>query len=459
MIEQSLFFDSESVADKPEKPTLREYQQEAVDAGLSVNNGLLVLPTGSGKSHVIAELVNRTDGKSIILQPTKEILESNLDKIQRAGFRDVAVYSASMGEKRLAKASYATIGSIIKIKDYLTDIELLIVDEAHLTNAQGGMYFDFIEALKPKRIIGLTATPYRLHSNSWGSFIRMLTRTRPKIWDDIVHITQSRDLIEQGFLVEPEFIVSGQEGMGLLRTNTTGAEYSEDSIERYSRRTDLSTRIADAAEIAIQRRGLKHLLIFVNSLAQNQLAVDELKRRGITADSISGKTPKAEREFKLKAFRSGEIKAILNVGCLTTGYDFPRLDCIIGGRPTMSLGLGYQMIGRGVRPHPDKTETVIYDLVNNYEKFGNPFDMMIVRGSTGLCSVMSSKGRLTGRCIEDEAEIYESPGGKGKYSRTPLRKIPTDFMEWYLGNAKKNAKWHMFDNELIRRNIFNNNGE
>ena len=200
---------------------LRDYQVEAVSSVIDEDrNGLLVLPTGSGKSHVIAGIVNSIPGKSIILQPTKEILESNLDKIQSSGIGDIGVYSASMGMKRLERVTYATVRSIIKIKEQLNDIQALIIDEAHLTNAQGGQYLEFIRELEPKILIGLTATPYRLGTNSFGSQMKMLTRTRPKIFKNIPHITQTRDLVDRGHLHEPEYLVSGQDQRMMFQSNT-----------------------------------------------------------------------------------------------------------------------------------------------------------------------------------------------------------------------------------------------
>jgi DNA repair protein RadD len=102
---------------------LRDYQVDAVESAMGSSNGILVLPTGSGKSHVIAGIADRIEGKVIVLQPTKEILESNLDKIKHTGIESVGVFSASMNEKTLGKVTYATIGSIIKIQKRLTDVD------------------------------------------------------------------------------------------------------------------------------------------------------------------------------------------------------------------------------------------------------------------------------------------------------------------------------------------------
>ena len=151
--------------------TLRYYQEAAVDAGVTNTNGILVEPTGSGKSLCVAGVVNRTDGRTLVLQPTKEILEQNFDKITQSGFTGATMYSASVGVKEVGKCTYATIGSIINKLELFAGVDTLIVDECHSVSSKGGMYEKLIRVLKPKRLIGLTATPYRLHTTDRKSVV------------------------------------------------------------------------------------------------------------------------------------------------------------------------------------------------------------------------------------------------------------------------------------------------
>ena len=434
---------------------LRDYQIDAIDSAfaLSANKGgILVLPTGSGKSHVIAGIVNSISGKSIVLQPTKEILESNLEKVLLSGLEDVGIYSASMGIKKMDRVTYATIGTIIKIADQIKDCEAIIIDEAHLVNAKGGQYLEFIEKVNPEILIGLTATPYRLHSNSFGSQMKMLTRTRPKIFKFINHVTECQELVKRGYLHKPEFMVSGKADRQLLLPNTTGAEFSDSSIRRYYQQTDIRNRILDAVDDALEE-GSRHPLVFMSSVDETMKLVDVLRFRGISADYVSAKSSKFDREENLRLYRTGQIRVMVNVGILLLGYDFPELDCIICARPTMSLALWYQLIGRGIRSHPDKKRVLIYDLVDNFSKFGNPLDWRIIEGSTGLYYVISESGRLTGRTIEDGPEVDE-PLDFGKYWDEKLKNIPLDYMEWFCASQKKSPTWHKFDVEIKRREIW-----
>ena len=133
-----------SINEKP-KFTLRPYQIESVDAGVnyfkskSNKNAILILPTGSGKSVVIANIIAPLEGKTIILQPSKEILEQNFAKYINNGYK-ASVYSASAGQKRVDQVTFCTIGSIINKKHLFEGLEHIIIDECHLVNAKGGMY-------------------------------------------------------------------------------------------------------------------------------------------------------------------------------------------------------------------------------------------------------------------------------------------------------------------------------
>ena len=199
----------------------RYYQNDSIEAGLSTNNGIIVGPTGSGKSVVCAGLVNELRTGSLILQPSKEILESNFGKAAGYGLK-ASIYSASIGQKNVSDITYATIGSIINCLHLFADFENLIIDECHLVNAKGGMYEKLIKQVGFKKLIGLTATPYRLQSNSYGSHMKLLHRTRPKIFKEISYVINPRELVNQGYLKEPEF-VSIDANCSMLKPNTPGS--------------------------------------------------------------------------------------------------------------------------------------------------------------------------------------------------------------------------------------------
>ena len=167
---------------------LRDYQQRASDTAAAFfndkkakYNAIMVLPTGSGKSLVIADIANRLQGHTLVFQPSKEILEQNYKKLCSYGVLDCSVYSASFNSKNISRITFATIGSVIRHTDDFQHFNNVIIDECHFVNAKGGMYEEFIHATGCK-VLGLTATPYRLSSSSFGAMLKFLTRTRPLIF-------------------------------------------------------------------------------------------------------------------------------------------------------------------------------------------------------------------------------------------------------------------------------------
>jgi DNA repair protein RadD len=211
--------------------TLRDYQIEAVEAGRQClttgRNGIIVVPTGGGKSLIIAALLSDLPGKSLVLQPSKEILEQNKAKTEAFGFRDIGVWSASCGRKDMGKITFATIGSI-KRKEQFADFSRIVVDECHGVNSRGGQYEQLITELGLPTI-GLTATPYRLRAyrDSYGTGkdvaeSRIITRTRPRIFDRIAHVTQVSDLFRLGFLCPLRYATSEDYNAAEIQPNTGG---------------------------------------------------------------------------------------------------------------------------------------------------------------------------------------------------------------------------------------------
>lgn len=431
---------------------LRYYQEDASKAAEEADNGVIVLPTGAGKSLVIADIVNNTDGHVIVFQPSKEILEQNFKKITDFGFKDAKIFSASMNQKELGKATFATIGSVMNKIELFEHFEIVIIDECHLVNAKGGQYLDFINYVKPKKVIGLTATPYRLHTNSWGSSIKLLTRTRPKIFKDLIHVTQTKELVDAGFLVNPIFTESegSFHARNLLQLNSTGANYTDKSVARYLSAMDIKTKVVQNVIEAVEN--YSHLLVFTESIADSYEICNRLENLGISVATVDSNTKPKDRQQLLEAFKQGDIKVMVNVGVLTTGFDFPELDCLIIARPTMSLALWYQMVGRCVRPHDNKKEAHVYDLCGNYTHFGNPLSMELKKKDGKLWDIYSGGKRITTRFLDEVNVGAEEVMGFGKYKGTPMSQVPTNYLEWCIENLSFPDTVQMMKEELERRN-------
>ena len=386
------------------KYQLRDYQKQASDAafrafnGKAKRNGLLILPTGSGKSLIIADIASRLDGPLLVFQPSKEILEQNFAKLQSYGVFDCGVYSASAGSKDINRITFATIGSVMNHINDFSRFKNILIDECHLTNAKGGQYKDFIEA-QDRRVVGLTATPYRLGQGLNGmSMLKFLTRTRPRIFDDVLYYCQVSDLLAKGFLADLRYFDCTTLDMSNVKTNSTGADYDDESLKLEYERSGFYDQLTSTTMRVLKPKNevpRKGVLVFTRFTKEADELVLKLRSVGVNAAIVTGNTKKAERECVLDAFKRGDIKVVANVGVLTTGFDYPELDTIVMARPTMSLALWYQIVGRAIRPHPNKEAGWIVDLCGNLKRFGEVKDLRLVDSGNGKWAVYSNSRQLT----------------------------------------------------------------
>lgn len=373
--------------------TPRPYQQLAIEAGLKFfnekkqYNALQILPTGSGKSIVVANIGKGLEGKTIVFQPSKEILNQNYAKFISYGYR-AGIYSASAGHKFIDKITFATIGSVAKKHHLFRDVKHIIIDECHLVNSEAGMYFDFIKSLPDAKVLGLTATPYRLNSYVDGAMLKFLTRTRPKIFNKVNYYIQNSVLFDAGHLAKLEYFSFDTIERGRLQMNTTGTDFTEASLKAHYREIDMVGKTINYGNRLLAKR--KNLLIFCTMIIEAQQVA-----KGIPgAVVLTGETEAKERDSILAKFKSGVIKCVVNVGVLTTGFDYPELECVLMARSTMSLALYYQIVGRAMRPHPNKVTAWIVDLGGNVNFFGK-IETMEIREERGLHSIWNNGRQLT----------------------------------------------------------------
>lgn len=381
---------------------LRDYQQKASDAAVDFfndkkakYNAIMVLPTGSGKSLCIADIANRLQGNTLVFQPSKEILEQNFHKLCSYGVLDCSVYSASFNSKKISRITFATIGSVIRHTEDFQHFNNIIIDECHFVNAKGGMYEEFIRKTGSK-VLGLTATPYRLSSSSFGAMLKFLTRTRPHIFSKVIYQVQISTLLDMGFLSNIEYYQLSPTGWneGNLKLNTTCADYTDKSVIREYERIDFYSYLVSIVQRLLKpKRGgaRKGILVFTRFVKEAQRLADSIPNCAV----VSGDTPKAERDRILTDFKSGKIQVVANANVLTTGFDYPELDTVVMARPTMSLAMYYQIVGREIRPYKGKQAWFV-DLCGNINRFGKVEDLKLVdTNGKGKWAVFSNGKQLT----------------------------------------------------------------
>ena len=259
------------------------------------------------------------------------------------------------------------------------------------------MYKDFLSSLRCK-VLGLTATPYRLSSSrDFGSMLKFITRTRPHVFSEVLYHVQVASLLDMGYLAKLNYYSMNSMGWDErnLRVNTTGADYTDKSVQVEYERIDfynylvhIVNRLLNNRVTGIQRKGI---LVFTRFLKEAKQLTWSIPGVAI----VSGETPSKERAEILEAFKRGDIKVVANVGVLTTGFDYPELDTVVMARPTMSLAMWYQIVGRIIRPHKDKECGWVVDLCGNLKRFGEVKDLRLEDTGGGKWAVFSGTRQLT----------------------------------------------------------------
>lgn len=389
---------------------LRTYQKAASDAAVKYFleedkrkhkycGGLLVLPTGSGKSHVIADIAHRLGAPILIFAPSKELLLQDYDKMERIERGISTMYSASVGQKKISMITFATIGSAIRHIGDFDVFRYIIVDEAHDISADGGMYERFIHHREDRKVVGLTATPFRLERDT----LKFLTRTRPRIFGKVLYACQVTELLSKGYLADPQYFDLTELNMDNVRSNSTGSDYDDASLTAEFERSGFYEKLfTTTMRVLSPKDGTrrKGILVFTRFTRESEALVRLLSTEGINAATVSADTPQRERAGVIKAFKDGEISVIVNVAVLAKGFDYPELDTIIMARPTKSLAIWYQAVGRVLRPSQGKRAWVV-DLSGSYRRFGKVSDLKIglEKPNSELWAVFSRGRKLTNTVI------------------------------------------------------------
>lgn len=383
--------------------TPRPYQESAIAAGAAhlrhgKGNGVIVAPTGSGKSLVVAGIAHALDEPVVVFQPSVELLNQNMEKLRSYGY-EPAVFSAAAGSKHIDRITLATIGSARNRASEFKRFKHVLIDECHLAHSGStkkndestSMYKQFVDAVGNPRMVGLTATPWRLATNSYGSENRFLTRMQRGLWSEVIHVTQIQELAKLGFMAPLEYYFHQGMDISQLRLNSAGSEFTDASIQAAMHGYDFEARVVNMIE-RLLKYGRKSILVFTPFVKDAEAIASFLP--GI-AEAVSGTTHKTQRADIISRFKSGSLKVVTNARLLGIGFDHPALDTIILGAPTASLSRYYQEVGRGLRPHASKKSTIILDMSGNSKRFGKVEDFVITKDWKGKWCVKANGRQLT----------------------------------------------------------------
>ncbi len=389
----------------------RPYQTEALrslDAYLRTKPGnpCVVIPTGGGKSLLIGWSIQQWRAsypqfRCIVLAHRKELVIQNHDEYlefcqDQGGYglcNDVGVFCAALNKRDYdAQILFASIDSVYRRAGEFAPWDAIMVDEAHRIPPSGeGKYLTFLRESqrwnKRLRVIGWTATPYRMGS---GPICH-----KDHLLNEVCYEANVSDLITQGYLSRLRS-KAGSAQPNLDGVQKRGGEYVTPSLAGAVNKRDLVSRaVAEAVKIIVaeQRRSI---VFFCVDVAHCQAVSAELARHGIVAPAITAKTSPEIRDRVVRDFKNGRIHAVANVNVFTEGFNSPNVDCLVLLRPTLSPGLFSQMVGRGLRLHPGKADCLVLDFAGCIDEHG-PIDLL--DGGKTVCATCGECREVFSRAI------------------------------------------------------------
>lgn len=367
------------------KYKLRPYQEECIKKmfwSLDLEgNDLISIGQGLGKSIIIAEFAHQLKRPVLVLCLSKELLEQDIEKMATYIPREeIGVYSASMNEKTIKPITFGTVQSLYKHPEKFRGFDIAIYDEAdrHPIKSLQSMSAKLFNGANIKKVYGFTGTPFRMgvRYEKYGPYkwmlkaitvTQMINRHYPAFWRRMLYIKNIGEATREGYLTPLTYHDVSLVNHHELPTNKTKSEFDLEAIDIM-----LEDKYGSVAEF-ISNLQHNRKLIFCSTVYQ----AEKLNQLIKGSEVVTAKTPKKKREEIVKKFRDGKLSTLLNVSVFSAGFDIPELDCVIITRPTRSLRLWTQMIGRGNRLAPNKNTCHIYDMAGNTASLGTLESMEI----------------------------------------------------------------------------------
>ena len=368
-------------------------------------NSIVMMAQGSGKSLVIADFANKCGFPILILQPSRELLKQNVEKMATyVPESTIGIYSASLNSKKVSQFTFGTIQSVYKHPELFTDFPVAIVDECDLINPKklSGMYNKFFRQAHIKKVFGMTGTPFRQDSyyaeppegwanwkmRSWKNYsniesittTKMINRYKEQFWSRMLYVINTHDLVEEDFLAPLNYIDRMLIAHEEIPVNASKSDFD---LEAYTEMiADKEVKIITG--ILEAQKTHKSIIVYCISIDQAERFAETFPKSRV----VSSNTPIKERDGIVASFRKGDVKLLFNCQLFTIGFDHPMLDCIILARPTRSLRLHLQILGRGTRKIDGKDKCDVIDFAGNVKSLGKLEDIKVEKVD-GLWNVTS----------------------------------------------------------------------
>lgn len=341
---------------------LRPYQMDLVErtyaALATFDRVMMQAPTGAGKTVLFSEITrayHRDHKRVLLLVHRKELITQTTAKFFKFNV-PCGIISAGFNPSPSQPIQLASVQTAIKRK-LPYHFDLIIIDEAH--HATANSYRDIVSRFPDAKVLGVTATPCRTDGSGFD-----------KDFDYLVEGPSVRSLITDGYLVEPR-VYAAPLREDLSKLKVVAGDYDNKAMSEMLDNTSIIGGLVDQYR---KKADGKRTVVFAINVEHSLHIVNAYNAEGIRAAHVDGTTPQADRDRILRQFGSGDITVLSNVGIVTEGFDVPAIECVQLARPTKSLALYLQMVGRGLRPVEGKGECVILDHVNTVFEHGLPAD-------------------------------------------------------------------------------------
>jgi DNA repair protein RadD len=344
--------------------TLRPYQHDLLDRTRAhmragTRKILIQSSTGSGKTCLVAQMLKSAAARgkrAWFVNHRRELVRQSVLTLTQAADLSVGIVQSGVRLEPREPVQVCAIQSLARRLDKLPTPDIIVLDEAHHTASK--TWAALIAQFPHAFIIGTTASPMRLDGRGLGAW-----------FDVLVEGPSTADLIAQGWLA-PYRLIAPPTRVDLSGVHTVAGDYNKHEA---ADAMQASTVVGDALSEYQRRAAGTRALLFLWSIAASQETVARFQHAGIAAAHVDGTTPERERDSIMSRFRSGTLRVLSNVDLVSEGFDVPDLDAVFLLRPTASLGLYLQQVGRALRPAPGKTALIV-DHVGNYTRHGLPDD-------------------------------------------------------------------------------------
>jgi DNA repair protein RadD len=398
---------------------LRPYQQEAVDAALEAlaagSNPVLQLATGTGKSLIIAALSEhcRATGKQAwMLTHVQQLVEQNAATFRRYAGAEPAIVCAGLKRKDTwGGVTYGTIQSVAGMRDKLPNPDLIIIDEAHRVphnHGEPSVYEKILSRYPESQRVAMTATPWRMDNG-------VIYGEGSQFWfDTLAYDYNVKRAVADGWLCPLKGLETS------VQLDLSGIGIKGDYIQSDAADAQTTAWLRSMAHSLLKlAETRKHLGVYCPTVKAAEKTAEVIRNvTNWTTEVLHAGLSPDERNRVMSSFMSGETRVLCSVDMITTGFDFPALDCIVCLRPTLSSSLWVQIQGRGTRLHPDKKNCLLLDYVGN----------LIRLGGIDMCETIYRENDYVDEPKEEEAPYSSSVKKEREFKQGLDKLIPIDPM-------------------------------